>query len=167
MTAGSESGSGSGVRVTHVLFDMDGLLLDTEGFYTIAQDKVFAPYPECEYEQKKQILKEMMMGRKSLDAAKLVLDELKLTEHMTPQEFLDKRAVYLKDLLPQAELMPGAKKLLEHLHQHKVPCALATSSNRVHFKLKITKVVDLFNKGKGQGKRGEERTPLAIRTKTD
>ncbi len=42
--------------------------------------------------------------------------------------------------------MPGAGRLLEHFIAHKVPCALATSSNRVHFKLKTSRHTDLFNR---------------------
>merc|ERR1712176_936542 len=85
-----------------------------------------------------------MMGMKSLDAAKLVLEEPKLTGEMTPEEFLERRAAILKDLLPQAQLLPGAKRLLLHLKETGVPCCLATSSNKAHFKLKTTQHIDLF-----------------------
>ena len=117
-------------KITHCIFDMDGLLLDTEVFYTVAQDKVFEDFKECGYQERKQELKGMMMGRKSQDAARLVLRELGLEDEMTPDEFLERRAKILRGLLPQAKLLPGALRLLEHLRDSGVPCALATSSNR-------------------------------------
>ena len=49
-------------KITHCIFDMDGLLLDTEVFYTVAQDKVFEDFKECGYQERKQELKGMMMG---------------------------------------------------------------------------------------------------------
>lgn len=132
-------------KITHCIFDMDGLLLDTEVFYTVAQDKVFEDFKECGYQERKQELKGMMMGRKSQDAARLVLRELGLEDEMTPDEFLERRAKILRGLLPQAKLLPGALRLLEHLRDSGVPCALATSSNRSHFLLKTQNHAELFS----------------------
>lgn len=132
-------------KITHCIFDMDGLLLDTEVFYTVAQDKVFEDFKECGYQERKQELKGMMMGRKSQDAARLVLRELGLEDEMTPDEFLERRAKILRGLLPQAKLLPGALRLLEHLRDSGVPCALATSSNRPHFLLKTQNHAELFS----------------------
>ncbi len=34
----------AGSQISHVIFDMDGLLLDTEGFYTKVQKRILAKY---------------------------------------------------------------------------------------------------------------------------
>src|SRR4051812_43079218 len=55
-------------QATHVLFDMDGVLLDTEPLYTIAYDRVMAPYgASLDWETKST-----MMGRAALASAGLV-----------------------------------------------------------------------------------------------
>ncbi len=105
---------------------------------------MFAAFPGCGYEERKMELKAMMMGRKSLDAARMVLEALELTGDMTPEDFLSRRAAILKDLLPGATLLPGAQRLLEHLRDSGVPCCLATSSNKAHFELKTTNHRALF-----------------------
>ena len=55
--------------ITHILFDMDGLLLDTETLYTIAQNKVLEPFG-IKFSAE---VKAMMMGRKALEAAEIMV----------------------------------------------------------------------------------------------
>ena len=57
-------------KISHILFDMDGLLLDTERMYTIAQQKILDRFGiQFTWE-----VKSKMMGRKALDAVNLMLD---------------------------------------------------------------------------------------------
>ena len=48
-----------------------------------------------------------MMGKKALDAAKILIEETGLQGHLTPEEFLKEREAKLDELFPQAELLPG------------------------------------------------------------
>lgn len=55
--------------ITHILFDMDGLLLDTEILYTKAQQKLLDPFG-IKFDQ---TVKNMMMGRKALEAVEIMV----------------------------------------------------------------------------------------------
>lgn len=125
--------------ITHVIYDNDGLLLDTEPFYTKAHEilaarfgKVFDWSVKCR-----------MIGLRAEDSARVLIDSLGLP--MTIPEYLEARRHILEALFPQSEPMPGAVRLTRHLHAMKVPQAVATSSDRHNFELKITKHRDWFS----------------------
>jgi pseudouridine-5'-monophosphatase len=50
----------------------------------------------------------------------------------------------LDELFPETEPMPGAVRLSRHLYRHGIPMAVATSSDRRHFELKITRHREWF-----------------------
>ena len=119
-------------KVTHVIYDMDGVLLDTEGFYTTAATR-FAARHGKDFNAE---LKSRMIGKKSTDSARIFVESLGLP--VAPEEYLRERESLLNHLLPQARPMPGAERLTRHLHRAKVPQAVATSSDTYHFRLKTT-----------------------------
>ena len=43
-------------------------------------------------------------------------------------------------------LISGAERLLNHLHRHKIPMALATASHQTQFDLKTEKHLELFQR---------------------
>ncbi|KAK9830894.1 hypothetical protein WJX81_002312 [Elliptochloris bilobata] len=131
----------AGKACTAVIFDMDGLLLNTEVFYTIVQEQCLRRFGiSFTFELKKK-----MMGKKALDAAKVLIEETGLQSRLTPEEFLQEREAKLDLLFPTAELMPGAERLLWHLHTHSVPFALATSSHERHYAVKTQRHIELFS----------------------
>ncbi|KAK9804699.1 hypothetical protein WJX72_000393 [[Myrmecia] bisecta] len=127
-------------HVTHVIFDMDGLLLDTEEFYTVVQKQILARFgKEFTWD-----LKSKMIGHKALAAANICVSELGLEDQISAEDFLKEREALLDQMFPHTDLMPGAERLIRHLASNAVPFALATSSHKRHYELKTTKHKELF-----------------------
>uniref|UniRef100_A0A023GGR8 pseudouridine 5'-phosphatase n=1 Tax=Amblyomma triste TaxID=251400 RepID=A0A023GGR8_AMBTT len=126
--------------VTHVLFDMDGLLLDTETLYTEATQRVTSRYGK-DYTWE---VKASVMGAVGSESTRLIIDRLQLP--VTVEELESELHLMHAELFPTAKLMPGAERLVNHLHQCGVPIAVATSSKRDSFALKTSRHGDLFAK---------------------
>lgn len=126
--------------VTHVVFDMDGLLLDTESAYSVAQQAILDKWNR----KFTWDLKGKMMGKKALEACQLCIDELGLHNEISAEAFLEERERRLDVLFAKAALMPGVERLIRHLHRYGIPMAVATSSHRRHFDLKTSLHKELF-----------------------
>lgn len=108
------------------LFDMDGLLLNTEDIYTITADKVLAKYNKGPFTWD---IKMKMQGLPGPEAAQVAIDFYKLP--LTPQEYMDENQEIQNDLWSTSAFLPGALELLDYLHSKKIPIALCTSSNQL------------------------------------
>ena len=124
--------------VTHVIFDMDGVLLDTERLYTAVTQRI------CDRFGKTfdWTVKGHMIGRPALDSARYLVRTLALP--ITPEDYLAEREAMFQTLMPTAAAMPGARALTDALRARGVPRAVATSSTRPLFALKTTRHRDWF-----------------------
>jgi pseudouridine-5'-monophosphatase len=116
--------------VAAVIFDVDGVLLDTERFYTEVTQAIVGRYGKT-FDWS---VKGNMIGRKALDAARYLVEALALP--ITAEEYLREREAGLAALMPTADALPGARELTTELHARGIPQALATSSSRAFFELK-------------------------------
>ena len=121
------------VGPTHIIFDLDGTLLDTEALYSTASEIVCSRYGK----QHTLALKRLTMGGDTLQNGRLVVETLGLP--ISAEAYIAQRETELLALLPEVEPMPGAIALLNELSARRVPMAIATSGHREITALKLAR----------------------------
>ena len=116
--------------ITHVIYDMDGLLLDTESLHERVNSEVAKRYGKT-FDAKAKMA---IAGRPTLDSAKILIELLQLP--LTAEEYLSERNKLLYPLYSTAKTLPGTLELIQHLAKHQIPQAIASSSSRHHFEMK-------------------------------
>ncbi|XP_050354547.1 pseudouridine-5'-phosphatase-like [Nymphalis io] len=118
-------------KVTHVLFDLDGLLIDSEKLYSEAFEMVCAKYGKTFTWE----IKSSLLGFQGYECADKIIETLNLP--LTSDEFMDECQEVYEKIFVNVQLMPGAQKLVEHLYTKGVPIALATSSSADSMDMKM------------------------------
>ena len=103
--------------VTHVMFDMDGLLLDTEPLYTSATEAVAARHGSTDPSGAPRpftwALKVRQMGLRSADLARLIVKELALP--ISAEQYTAEVRKLQGETFPNCSLLPGAERLVREL----------------------------------------------------
>jgi HAD superfamily hydrolase (TIGR01509 family) len=110
-----------------LIFDMDGLLVDSEPRSDIAMDRFLAR----RMLENDQDLMQQLLGRRLPEAITIVKAWFELdgdVEALT-QEYGETRLDALRQGIP---VMPGAREIIAWAKELGLPCALATSSQRSH-----------------------------------
>ncbi|KAL6735669.1 hypothetical protein Aduo_006085 [Ancylostoma duodenale] len=117
------------MAVTHVIFDFDGLLVDTESCYTIANQRMLRKFGR-EFTPEHNA---MIMGRKEDEAFSILLKEVGIEDKITPKEYIKEYDAMLAEMFLKCKAMPGAEKLVRHFCKKGVPTAICSGSRSETF----------------------------------
>jgi pseudouridine-5'-monophosphatase len=126
--------------ITHVIFDLDGLLLNTEPLIFQVAQAIAREYGQSLSDD----IRLKTAGLKGSDSAQVIIDHLSLP--ISLETYLEHKATLIETFYPQATAMPGARALTTYLNHHRIPVAVATSSSQRPFSLKTSTHQDWFRK---------------------
>ncbi|KAH9622467.1 hypothetical protein KSS87_007971 [Heliosperma pusillum] len=107
-------------KISALILDLDGTLLNTEFVLRSVLKEYLASYGKVlitdnEYAR---------VGKTQKESAAAIVKNYDLP--LTPDQWKDAKA------------LPGANRLIQHLHKHRIPCALASNSLRAYIEAKIS-----------------------------
>ena len=112
-------------KIEAVIFDMDGLMFNTEDIYNVVGDTILQPRGHAFTRE----LKLLMMGLPGTQAFQVMVDHCRLED--TPEALESECEALFGELLPrEIQTMPGLMALLQRLEELKIPKAVATSSQQ-------------------------------------
>jgi HAD superfamily hydrolase (TIGR01509 family) len=122
------------MNLTHIIFDMDGLMIDSESVYWAAGRKVAGRFGKTVQNQTLG----RMMGRSPIDSMRVFAEELGLSE--PHHVLLEMRDSMVRDTLQiGVTAMPGLFEVLPRLHR-RFTLGIATSAPRSFVDLTLPKL---------------------------
>ncbi|KAH9058142.1 HAD-like domain-containing protein [Lactarius vividus] len=126
-------------KIEYVIFDLDGLMIDSERIYTDVTNDILAQYgAKMTWEMKAGLM------AKPERASAVHLFSFFPDIPLTIDDYLVRRTAALDVRLPHVELLPGIARLVAHLATHGVPIAIATSSRRRKYEPKTAHLQHIF-----------------------
>ncbi|XP_075225717.1 pseudouridine-5'-phosphatase-like [Lycorma delicatula] len=123
--------------VTHVIFDVDGTLIDTETIYTEIYQKMIEKYGKSNLPLE---VRQKAMGRSEAESLEIIITELNIPA--TVEDAMKIKNEMEEEYLKNVTLMPGVKRLVCHLSKNNIPMAMASSSSYKSLELKFRKHQD-------------------------
>lgn len=110
-------------KMLDVLWDMDGVLLDSEPIYLSVESEIVSRYGK----DIRTVLP-YLLGSRAIDAARITVEQLQIP--LTPEEYLRQRDVRLLEEMRSVTFLPGVQRTVQHFIKYGSKCAVATSSPR-------------------------------------
>lgn len=124
--------------VTHVIFDLDGTLIDSEKHLFKSTNDVLSEFGKSfDWD-----IRSKTLGLHLQKSAPIIIEHFKLS--IEPSEYIDKVLSRFKSYV-QGEidgcggvrLLPGVKRLVTHLARHNIPMAVCTGCKEDTFRYKV------------------------------
>ncbi|NJR68269.1 MAG: HAD-IA family hydrolase [Synechococcales cyanobacterium CRU_2_2] len=116
--------------ITQIIFDLDGLLLNTEDLHASVIQEIAARYGKSYGPE----VKAQVVGKRALESSQALVDALDLP--LTGEACRAERHRMMRDRYSQTQLMPGVERLTGYFQAQGIPMAIATSSHTENFQLK-------------------------------
>ncbi|MGK7890076.1 MAG: HAD-IA family hydrolase [Leptolyngbyaceae cyanobacterium] len=121
------------MAITHLIYDCDGLLLNTETLHVQVNSAIAARYGKTFTRE----IHHAMIGRPARQSMQILIDRLQLP--MSVEAYMAERDRLITDLYPSCQPLPGAKELTLQLYQRGIAQAIATSSSAARLQLKMSR----------------------------
>lgn len=119
---------------THILFDLDGLLIDTESMNVQIIKEITSKYGKILDEN---TIGTKIIGRTEKTAAEMIVEKLKIP--ISVEEFRDIRKKMEKERLPESiKLLPGVENIVFYFKDNNLPMAIATNSRKESAEFKLS-----------------------------
>lgn len=120
------SASRDGAIISHVIFDLDDTLIDTERIVDDVNKILFSKFGK-QYDSKGLSKR---LGKQPHDAAKILVEDCGLP--CSVEEYLALSGPLFRERWSMIRPLPGAARLIKHLHAHNIPMALASNSPKTN-----------------------------------
>lgn len=118
--------------VSHVILDLDGTLLNTDGIVNDVLKRFLLKYNK----QWNTKVAHKLVGKTPREAATIVLEDYDLP--LSVEELMDMITPLFSDQWCNIKALPGANRLIKHLSSNGVPMALASNSPKLNIEVKIS-----------------------------
>lgn len=131
-TNGFNCHTGPKPNISALILDLDGTLLNTEFSSRGVLRKFLGRYGKDLITEGKH----RIVGRTLKESAMAMVRDYELP--ITPDQFIAQITPLYRATWKDAEVLPGANRLIQHLHKHRVPFALASNSLLEYIEAKIS-----------------------------